>query len=1015
MRKSVLILCLIALKIHAADYVPNPYQPVFYQAYVLHPSIPKGMLEAIAFTQSRFSNIQPAEYGSCTGMPQTYSVMGLVEDGKNYFRNNLQTVAALSGYTAEEIKNDPTVNILAFAKAYALKQQELVTGNKAEDQVPVLIALSELPNDADIVRNFAVNSHLYQVYWFLQQRAYQEFYNFPDHHVNMEQLFGAENLKVLSSPALQMSSDHIKGEGNSAFRLNTFNTVQSADYAPALWNPAGSCNQSSRNGTAVSAITIHDVEGSYAGCISWFQNCNAQVSAHYVLRSSDGQVTQMVLESGKAWHVGSENPYTIGLEHEGFNNNPAWYTNAMYTSSANLCRDICNSGYGINPLRCYNGPSCNGICTLGNCVRIKGHQHYASQNHNDPGQYWDWYKFYNLINNAPAVITLTTATGTIYDSGGASSNYADDERRVVLIQPVGATNITLNFSQFNLENNWDYLFIYDGATTSSTLIGRYTGTTSPGVITSSSGSLLLDFRSDCATTAAGWAANYTSTVVTPQPGDATAPSTQVFTNGNWQTQSFTSAILDTDDTGGSGIQKGYYQVIDFDGTEWRGNDQNGFFADNFDVAIHPDWTQKTGTWGINNQALEQADEALGNTNIYAKLKQNISNRYLYHFYAKIDGSGTDRRAGFHFACSQPDSLNRGDGYFAWFRTDDTLLQIYKVVNDVFGSPVASFPMHADEGQWYDYKIIYDRIGGKIWVYQDNSLVGTYTDASPYANGTHISFRSGNAAFAINELKVYRSHAASVNVSVGPAATNDIRYRNPDPQTPAAKIKSICQDSADNLSAVYYQNLNIDWTIPMSIDSVRDGLGADIAVTDSIDRLSANWDNSFDTSSAILNYWYAIGTTAGDTDVVGWTVNMVAMDVTHTGLSLVQGQLYYFSVKAQNGAGLFSAVYTSNGQLVDTTANAVAIHSLKNETGMLVYPNPFENELMLKIPNLAANEQVELALSDVLGRVLFEKKITINKPGELISLHLGMSAIGSGAYVVRVKTKAGSYANRVIRK
>jgi hypothetical protein len=973
------------------------------------------MLEAVAFTQSRFSNIQPTAYGSCIGLPQAYGVMGLVEDGKNYFRNNLQTVAALSGYTAEEIKNDPVINILAFAKAYASLQSELSNQNKIENQVPVLIALSELPNDADPIRNFAINAHLYQIYWFLQQSTYQEQYNFPDHEINMEAIFGAKNLRILSSPSIQMDHTTVKGESENTFRLNTYNTVQSTDYAPALWTPAGSCNQSSRNGTAISAITIHDVEGTYAGCISWFQNCSAQVSAHYVLRSSDGQVTQMVLESGKAWHVGSENGYTIGLEHEGYNNNPSWYTMAMYTSSADLCRDICNSGYGINPLRCYNGPSCNGLCTLGGCVKIKGHQHYPNQTHNDPGQYWNWYTFYNLINDAPSVITLSNATGTFYDSGGAAANYSDDERRVVLIQPTGAANITLNFSQFDLENNWDYLYIYDGAATSATLIGRYTGTTSPGVITSSGGSLLLDFRSDCATTATGWAANYTSTIVVSQPGDATPPATQVFTNGNWQTQSFTSAVLDQDNAGGSGVQKGYYQVIDFDGTEWRANDQHGFFADNFDAAIHPDWTQKTGTWGINNQALEQTDESSGNTNIYAKLKQDLSNRYLYHFYAKIDGAGANRRAGFHFACTQPDSLNRGDGYFAWFRTDDTLLQIYKVVNNVFGSPVASFPMNADAGQWYDYKIIFDRISGKIWVYQDNTLIGTWTDSSPYANGTYISFRSGNSNFSINELKVYRSRAASVNVSVGSGNANDIRYLNPDPQTPAAKIKSICQDSADNLSAIYYQNLNIDWTIPMSIDSVRDGLGSDIAITDSIDRLSANWDHSFDTSSAILNYWYAIGTTPGDSDVVGWTANMVATSVTHTGLSLVQNQLYYFSVKAQNGAGLFSAVYISNGQMLDTTSNAVGIHSLNAASDLVVFPNPFESELLIRVPGLKADEEAVLTLIDMLGRDVYSKQVKVNKEGELLKLQPGAQKIASGTYVLHVKTTSAIYRTKVICK
>ena len=82
-----------------------------------------------------------------------------------------------------------------------------------------------------------------------------------------------------------------------------------------------------------------------------FKNCSTSASTHYVMRSSDGQVTQMVLEANKAWHVRNENPYTIGTEMEGYISSASWYTEAVYTSHSNLVRDVCNSGYGINPLR----------------------------------------------------------------------------------------------------------------------------------------------------------------------------------------------------------------------------------------------------------------------------------------------------------------------------------------------------------------------------------------------------------------------------------------------------------------------------------------------------------------------------------------------------------------------------------------------------------------------------------------------------------------------------------------
>ena len=56
---------------------------------------------------------------------------------------------------------------------------------------------------------------------------------------------------------------------------------KSVDYPPALTSLAPSCNISSRSGTAISAVTIHTIQGSYAGAISWANNCASNVSYHY--------------------------------------------------------------------------------------------------------------------------------------------------------------------------------------------------------------------------------------------------------------------------------------------------------------------------------------------------------------------------------------------------------------------------------------------------------------------------------------------------------------------------------------------------------------------------------------------------------------------------------------------------------------------------------------------------------------------------------------------------------------
>lgn len=171
--------------------------------------------------------------------------------------------------------------------------------------------------------------------------------------------------------------------------------IASTDYPPAIWNPAASCNYSSRS-TAVSHVTVHTTQGSYAGSISWFQNCSAGVSAHYVIRSSDGQVTQMVREADKAWHVGNSNGYTIGIEHEGYVSNPsAWYTTAMYNASAALTKDILASRSLSQKV--YDGSSGWNAVPSDSLYNVKGHVNFASQSHTDPGSGWDWPRYKSLV------------------------------------------------------------------------------------------------------------------------------------------------------------------------------------------------------------------------------------------------------------------------------------------------------------------------------------------------------------------------------------------------------------------------------------------------------------------------------------------------------------------------------------------------------------------------------------------------------------------------------------------
>ncbi|MEU6812886.1 N-acetylmuramoyl-L-alanine amidase [Streptomyces sp. NPDC046831] len=163
---------------------------------------------------------------------------------------------------------------------------------------------------------------------------------------------------------------------------------QSDDYPPAEWQPAGSSNYtvSSRPTTyAVDRVLIHVTQETYADTLAIFRDPLKAVSAHYVVRSADGHVAQCVREADIAWHAGNwtYNTRSIGIEHEGWVDQPAYFTNALYEQSARLTAAVCDK-YRIPKDRAH----------------IIGHHEVPGTDHTDPGPNWDWVRYIRLVNFA---------------------------------------------------------------------------------------------------------------------------------------------------------------------------------------------------------------------------------------------------------------------------------------------------------------------------------------------------------------------------------------------------------------------------------------------------------------------------------------------------------------------------------------------------------------------------------------------------------------------------------------
>jgi N-acetyl-anhydromuramyl-L-alanine amidase AmpD len=162
------------------------------------------------------------------------------------------------------------------------------------------------------------------------------------------------------------------------------------NYAPAHWRPSPNFNSQART---IDMVIIHDTEGGYEQSINFLCQSTTTASAHYIFRSSDGDVSQMVHEADVAWHAGAwnYNVRSIGIEHEGFAAQPGqWYTDTMLAASAKLVADIC---------RRYNIPI--------DRQHIIGHMEVLNpdgtlggvDHHRDPGPGWPWDRYLHMVRD----------------------------------------------------------------------------------------------------------------------------------------------------------------------------------------------------------------------------------------------------------------------------------------------------------------------------------------------------------------------------------------------------------------------------------------------------------------------------------------------------------------------------------------------------------------------------------------------------------------------------------------
>ena len=281
--------------------------------------VPAIILKAAAQVQSNWAQTGASFYGS-------YGMMGLIE---SHNVKQITLAASLTNLSADDIKNEAKANIRAAAALLAYYQKGKPTSNNLADWFEATRDLTGLSNEE------------------MKTSLATSFYNVIKNGSKTVSLWR----EIIQIDAQSITIPEYKNapEKNNKSVQNVPNTT--TDYPTAI-NKITTCNYATgRNGYGIDYYFVHYIAtGTYAGTISWFRDCTRTTpsSAHYVIRNIDGEISQVVRESDRAYAQGVTgqpqwNGAGVSTEHEVLATNLSmWDSEPMLVAAANLAIDVCN-------------------------------------------------------------------------------------------------------------------------------------------------------------------------------------------------------------------------------------------------------------------------------------------------------------------------------------------------------------------------------------------------------------------------------------------------------------------------------------------------------------------------------------------------------------------------------------------------------------------------------------------------------------------------------------------------
>ncbi|WP_066307353.1 N-acetylmuramoyl-L-alanine amidase [Bacillus sp. FJAT-29814] len=358
--------------------------------------VPVNVLMAVSYNESRW--VQHEGHSEVGG----FGIMNLVQADQDHSAKGDETAEGTYNtadeaiYTLDQaaqilkvnpdlLKDDPEQNIRGGAALLAEYAKETTGGlpSDAADWYGAVVKYSG-SDIAELATDYAD-----QVYETIQNGAVKSTHN------GEKLTLTAENIVPNKDTAKNIPLR------NAKFNNSDCPNGLECSFIPALYkqfssSPTNYGNYDIANrpedGIDIRYIVIHDIEGSAQSAINHFRN-QSFVSAHYIIDSANGKVTQMVRPNDIPWHAGNWyfNMHSIGIEHEGFAvDGTNWYSEQMYRSTAKLVKYLSET---------YNIPlDRQHIIGHDEIPGLTVSKHAAM--HWDPGAYWDWSHFFNLLGES---------------------------------------------------------------------------------------------------------------------------------------------------------------------------------------------------------------------------------------------------------------------------------------------------------------------------------------------------------------------------------------------------------------------------------------------------------------------------------------------------------------------------------------------------------------------------------------------------------------------------------------